>query len=79
MGGKLLMETKISKQYSTVVPASIRKTMDIEPGDILVWELEGRGLKVMPRKKVELNAIIGILDKGGNALEAKKKIQRGIK
>lgn len=79
MGGKLLMETKISKQYSTVVPASIRKTMDIEPGDILVWELEGRDLKVMPRKKVELNAIIGILDKGGNALEAKKKIQRGIK
>lgn len=79
MGVKMLMETKISKGYSTVVPAYVRKTMDIEPGDILIWELEGSDIRVSPRKKVELDNIIGIIDRGGNALEAKKKIQRGMK
>jgi len=79
MGVKLLMKTKISKGYSTVVPAYVRKTMDIEPGDILIWEMEGNDIRVSPRKKVELDNIIGIIEKGGDALEAKKKIQRGIK
>ncbi|MDP6154811.1 MAG: AbrB/MazE/SpoVT family DNA-binding domain-containing protein [Candidatus Thermoplasmatota archaeon] len=75
----MLIETKISKGYSTVVPAYVRKKMDIEPGDILIWELEGRELKVLPRKNVELENIIGIIDEGGDAVESKKKVQRGMK
>ena len=73
----MISETKISKGYSTVVPAEIRKAMNIAPGDILVWELEGKGLKVSSRSRSELEDIIGLISKGGDALESKKRIQSG--
>ncbi len=33
----------------------------------------------MLRKKVDLENILGIFDEGGNAVESKKKVQRGLK
>jgi len=76
---ELISETKISKGYSTVIPASVRKAIGIKPGDILLWDYDGDELKIIPRKKVNLNNIVGLIKKGGNAVESKKRIQRGAK
>ncbi|MGB2727685.1 MAG: AbrB/MazE/SpoVT family DNA-binding domain-containing protein [Halobacteriota archaeon] len=75
----MMSETKISKRYSTVIPMKVRKAINIAPGDILVWELDGKNLKLFPRRRVELENIIGLISEGGDALKAKKRIQRGPK
>jgi len=74
----MVSETKISSGYSTVIPADIRKSLGINPGDILEWTLEKHEIKVKPRKKVEFKDIVGLIEEGGDALSAKKKIQRGV-
>ncbi|MHC1586867.1 MAG: AbrB/MazE/SpoVT family DNA-binding domain-containing protein [Candidatus Syntropharchaeia archaeon] len=75
----MISETKISKGYSTVIPAEIRKALGLLPGDILVWEWNGKELRVSPRKRKKLEDIIGLISEGGDALEAKKRIQSGLK
>lgn len=75
----MLSETVISKGYQTVVPARIRKTHKIAPGDILEWVENEKGILVQVRKKRTLKDIIGIVKTKGDAVESKKKIQKGIK
>ncbi len=75
----MLSETVISKGYQTVVPASIRKTYKIAPGDILEWVENEKGILVQVRKKRTLKDIIGIVKTEGDAVESKKKIQKGLK
>ena len=75
----MLSKTKISKGYSTVIPAEIRHAMDLEPGDILEWNIKGEVLMVKPRKKVTWDDVIGIISVGGDAVESKRRIQRGGK
>ena len=74
-----MSQTKVSSEYSTVIPAQIRKALHIEPGDLLVWNIEGDGLRIRPRKKENLKNLIGLISSGGNAVEAKKRIQGGTK
>lgn len=69
--------TKISEGYSTVLPAKIRKTLDLSPGDILQWDVEDGIITIHPRKKVTLGGICGIVSSGGDAVNDKKKIQSG--
>lgn len=68
-------ETKVSSGYSTIVPADIRKSLGINPGDILEWIIDDNKIIVKPRKKMQFGDIVGLIEKGGNALSAKKKIQ----
>ena len=75
----MLSETKISSEYSTVVPSKIRKALGITPGDRLEWELKGDKLMVRHKKKVTLEDIVGFIDVGGDAVEAKRRIQRGLR
>ena len=78
----MISQTKITKRCSTPIPVEMRKAMGIEPGDALAWKLKGKEMrvsKVSPKKKTRLKDIIGLISKGGNALESKKEIQRGIK
>jgi AbrB family looped-hinge helix DNA binding protein len=75
----MLSRTKISKCNSTVIPAEIRHAIGLEHGDILEWDLKGDLILIKPRKKVTLEDIIGFCDEGGDAVEAKKRIQRGGK
>ena len=72
-------ETVISKGYQTVVPAKIRRAHDILPGDVLEWIDTGKGIMVQPRKKRTLKDIIGIAQAGGDAVESKKQVQKGLK
>jgi len=75
----MLSETVISKGYQTVVPARIRKAHRIMPGDVLEWIDTEQGILVRPRKKRTLQDIVGIVKSGGDAVESKKMIQKGIK
>lgn len=75
----MLSETVISKGYQTVVPAKIRKAHRITPGDVLEWMDTEQGILVQPRKKRTLQDIVGIVKSGGDAVESKKMIQKGLK
>jgi len=76
---EMLSETKISKGYQTVVPAKIRKAYRIMPGDILNWTDTKEGILVHPRKKRTLQDIVGIVKADGDAVESKKRVQKGLK
>jgi AbrB family looped-hinge helix DNA binding protein len=70
-------KTKISDGYSTVLPAKIRKALDLNPGDVLQWDVEDGIITIHPRKKMDLEGICGIASAGGDAVADKKKIQAG--
>ena len=72
-------ETVISKEYQTVVPAKIRKAHNILPGDVLEWIDDEKGIIVQPRKKRTLKDIIGLVKAEGDAVESKKRVQKGLK
>jgi len=72
-------ETVISKGYQTVVPSKIRKAHDIVPGDVLEWIDSEKGIMVQPRKKRTLKDIIGLVKEEGDAVESKKRVQKGLK
>lgn len=46
----MVVETKISKGYQTVMPAQIRKKFDIEPGDVVVWSVVGDEVYIRIRR-----------------------------
>ncbi|HUT37915.1 MAG TPA: AbrB/MazE/SpoVT family DNA-binding domain-containing protein [Methanoregula sp.] len=73
----MVSKTKISEGYSTVLPAEIRKALDLAPGDILQWDVEDGIITIQPRKKVTLSKICGVISSGGDAVNDKKKIQSG--
>ena len=70
-------KTKISTGYSTILPAEIRKALDLSPGDILQWDIEKDTIRIIPRKKVSLTGIIGYVSIGGDAVADKKRTQSG--
>ena len=72
-------KTKVSKGYQVVVPAPLRKKHGIEPGDELVWEEEDDEIRVVPRKRLALRDIVGIAGFTGDAVQAKRRVQRGGK
>ena len=75
----MLSETKISDGNSTVIPSAIRKRFGISPGDILEWKVEETDIRIIPRKKVGLDDIEGMINVGGDAVESKKRVQKGAK
>ena len=70
-------QTKISDGYSTVLPAEIRKKLNLTPGDVLQWNIEDENIIIKPRKRVSLTDICGSISIGGDAVEEKKKVQSG--
>ena len=74
----MICETKISSGYSTIVPADIRKSLGINADDILEWTLGDHEIVVKPRKKMQFDDIVGLIEEGGDALSAKKRIQSGV-
>jgi AbrB family looped-hinge helix DNA binding protein len=73
----MVSKTKISEGYSTVLPAKIRKSLNLTPGDILQWDIEDGVITIKPRKKVTLTGICGAISSGGDAVNDKKKVQSG--
>ena len=43
-------ETRVTEGHAASVPASVRRALDIEPGDILVWSLAAGRLTVRVKK-----------------------------
>ena len=43
-----LLTTTVTKRAQTVVPASIRRRHNIQPGDVLAWIDDGETIKVVP-------------------------------
>ena len=76
-GKHMISESKVSSEYSTIVPANIRKSLGINPSDILEWILDDNKIVVKPRKKMQFGDIVGLIEEGGDALSAKKSIQSG--
>lgn len=72
-------ETRVSKGHQVVVPAAIRKRHRIDPGDVLVWEERGDEIRVVPRKRLTLEDIAGFVAFPGDAVELKRRVQRGGK
>jgi len=70
-------KTKISDGYSTVLPAEVRKALNLTPGDVLQWDVVDGIITIHPRKKMTLAGICGIASAGGDAVMDKKKIQSG--
>jgi len=70
-------KTKISDGYSTVLPAEVRKALDLTPGDVLQWEVENGVITIRPRKKMTLAGICGMVSAGGDAVQDKKMLQSG--
>jgi len=70
-------KTKISDGYSTVLPAEIRKVLDLVPGDTLLWEVRDGVITIHPRKKETLEGICGMISSGGDAVNDKKRVQSG--
>jgi AbrB family looped-hinge helix DNA binding protein len=70
-------KTKISEGYSTVLPAEVRKALNLLPGDMLQWDVTDGIITIHPRKKMTLAGICGIVSAGGDAVTDKKKTQSG--
>jgi AbrB family looped-hinge helix DNA binding protein len=70
-------KTKISDGNSTVLPAEIRKLLDLGPGDTLLWEVRDGVITIHPRKKETLDGICGMISVGGDAVSEKKWVQSG--
>jgi len=75
----MISETKVSKGYQTVIPAKIRKSYKITPGDVLEWIDTEEGILVHPRRKRTLQDIVGLVKTEGDAVESKKRVQKGLK
>jgi AbrB family looped-hinge helix DNA binding protein len=75
----MMSETRVSKGYQTVIPAKIRKSYKITPGDVLEWIDTEEGILVHPRRKRTLQDIVGLVKTEGDAVESKKRVQKGLK
>lgn len=77
-----MIETKIYRGSQTVVPASVRKALNVDDDSIVQWDVdEDKQVAVVSfRRKRSLSEIIGIVeDDGRDSVEIKKKIAQGEK
>ena len=70
-------ESKVSKGNLTVVPKAVRDEVDIQEGDVLAWEVREGELVVRRRRPKSLKDMIGVIAHGGDAVDDKRRIQRG--
>lgn len=77
-----MIETKIYRGSQTVVPASVRKALNVVDDSIVQWHVdEDKQVAVVSfRRKRSLSEIIGMVEDDGMAsVEIKKKIAQGEK
>ena len=77
----MYVKTKISRGFQVVVPAHIRKKLNLKPGDEITWKSTKEGIIIEPYKKIVFNDVYGILDDKDDldAVQIKKRIQKGEK
>ena len=70
----IISETKISSGNSTIIPAEIIRSLDINPGDILIRTLDNHEIKVKPRKNMQFKDTVVLIEEGGgDSVSAKKE------
>lgn len=77
-----MIETKIYRGSQTVIPASVRKALNVDDDSIVQWDVdEDKQIAVVSfRRKRSLSKIIGMVeDDGRDSVEIKKKIAQGEK
>lgn len=74
----MLSKTKVSKGYQTVIPSAVRDSFHVEPGDYVEWEQGADGLVIRFRKRKRLRDLVGIGAAPADAVEVKKRAQRGV-
>ena len=75
----LLAETKIYKNFQTVIPKEIRKRFDIDKNTVVEWFVNEKGeTEVKFRKKRTLEDMEGIikLDYPTNSVDLKKELYK---
>jgi len=75
-----VFRTKVSQGFQVAVPAKLRKRYAVGVGDEVIWILEGDEVKARFAKRPSLERIAAIGRSAGekeNAVELKKKVQRG--
>ena len=77
--GRMLSKTKISKGFQTVVPSAVRDRFDVGPGDYVEWEEGPHGLVVRFRKRKRLRDLAAIGAAPADAVDVKKRVQRGMR
>lgn len=73
------VRTRISRGYQVVVPAEVRHRHNLDVGDEVIWEMNGKAVVTEFRRKPSLFNIVALGrsgDKGGSA-EKKKRVQGG--
>jgi bifunctional DNA-binding transcriptional regulator/antitoxin component of YhaV-PrlF toxin-antitoxin module len=70
-------ESSVSKGYLTVVPKRIRRSAEIGEGDKLSWELVDGRIIVTPRRLRSIRDVTGLISHGGDAVDSKRRAQRG--
>ncbi len=73
----MTIESRVSKGFLTVVPKAIRREMKVTAGDRLTWTVEDNRMIVIPRRVKALEDITGVISHGGDAVAAKRRVQRG--
>ena len=72
--------TKVYKGFQTVIPAKIRKELNIEQADLLEWETNENKIIIRKKEKTDLSSIIGIIsDEKLDSVEATRKAGEGEK
>ena len=75
-----ILRSKVSPGYQVAVPAELRKKYGIGIGDEVVWIVEDEEVRADFRKKPGLGNIVSLGrsgKKGADAVESKKRVQRG--
>jgi AbrB family looped-hinge helix DNA binding protein len=79
MSEKQVFRTKVSQGYQVAVPAELRKRYGIGVGDEVMWIVDDDRVTTDFRKRPSIEGIVslGRSGTGGNAVETKKRVQRG--
>ena len=77
MSDRQVFRTRVSQGFQVAVPAGLRKKYGIGVGDEVVWMVEGEEVRAEFKKKPSLENIVSLGRRGGDAVETKKRAQKG--
>jgi AbrB family looped-hinge helix DNA binding protein len=69
-------QSKVTRRWQTVIPAAIRRQLNIQAGDVLTWINDGGVLRVIP---IPADPLVALYGRGkGEGLNAKLAEERAL-